>query len=64
LHGIFGVVMAKHARRMAIERPLDLQGEQLEGPSVALPRSIEERIGRSPDIRPHQRTVAWPQLLL
>jgi len=43
---------------------LDLESELLERPSVAAPRAIEERFGRSPDVRPHQRTFAWLQLLL
>ncbi|MDQ5873112.1 MAG: hypothetical protein M3547_13005 [Acidobacteriota bacterium] len=64
MHGVFGVVMTQHARRMAIQRPLDLEGKLLESPSVATPRAIEERIARSPDVRPHQRTFACSQLLL
>jgi len=64
LHNIFGIVMTNHPRRVAIQRPLDLESELLERPSVAAPRAIEERYGRSPDVRPHQRTFAWLQLLL
>ena len=64
MHDVFGVVMAKHACRVAIQRPLDLQSKLLESSSVATARAIEERIGRSPDVRPHQRTFAWLQLLL
>jgi hypothetical protein len=64
LHAVFGVVMAKHPSRMAIERPLDLKSKLLESASVAAPRAIEERIARAPEFRPHQRTFACPQLLL
>ncbi len=64
MHNIFGIVVTNHACRVAIQRPLDLEGELLEGPAVAAPRAIEERFGRSPDVRPHQRTFAWLQLLL
>ena len=64
LHRIFGVVVTKHSSRMAIEGPFDLERELLEGPRVAAPCAIEERIGRPPDVRPHQRTFAWLQLLL
>jgi hypothetical protein len=49
---------------MAIQRPLDLEGKLLESPSVTTPRPIEERIARSPEFRPHQRTLACSQLLL
>jgi hypothetical protein len=64
LHGIFGVVMAKHASRMAIQRPLDLKGKLLESAGVTTPRAIEEHIARSPGLRPHQRSFARLQLLL
>jgi hypothetical protein len=49
---------------MAIQRPFDVQSELLESPSVAAPRAVEEGFGRSADIRPHQCTFAWAQLLL
>jgi len=64
LHAVFGVVMAKHPSRMAIQRPFDFKSKLLESPGVAAPRAIEERFGRSPEVRPHQRTFAWSQLLL
>lgn len=64
MHGIFGVVMAKHPSRMAIQRPLDLKSKLLESAGVTAPRAIEERIARSPGLRPHQRSFACPQLLL
>jgi hypothetical protein len=64
LHTIFGVVMAKHASRMAIQGPLDLKSQLLESASVATPRAIEDSIARSPGLRPHQRSFACPQLLL
>jgi hypothetical protein len=56
--------MTKHACRVAIQRPLDLESKLLESSSVAAPRAFEERIGRSLDVRAHQRTFASPQLLL
>jgi hypothetical protein len=49
---------------MAIQGPFDFESELLESPGVAAARAIEERCGRSPDVRPHQRTFAWLQLLL
>jgi len=64
LHCIFGVVMAKHPSRMAIQRPLDLEGKLLEGAGVTMPCAIEERIARSPGLRPHQGSFACSQLLL
>jgi len=64
LHAIFGIVRTQHPSRMPIQRAFDLQSELLESPSVAAPRAIEERFGRSPDVRPHQGTFAWLQLLL
>ena len=64
MHGIFSVVMAKHPSRMAIQRPLDLKSKLLESARVTAPRTIEERIARSPRLRPHQRSFACSQLLL
>ena len=63
MHRIFRVVMTKHPRRMAIEGPLDLESKLLESTGVTTPRAIEERIARSADVRPHQRTFACSQLL-
>jgi hypothetical protein len=54
LHHIFRIVLTKHARRVAIQGPFDVKSELLECSSVAAPRAIEERIGRSSDVRPHQ----------
>jgi hypothetical protein len=56
--------MTQHACRMAIEGPFDLESELLESPGITASRAIEERIGRSPDVRPHQRTFACPRFLL
>ena len=64
MHHILRVVVTKHARRMAIQGPFDLESELLESSSVATSCTIEERFGRSPDVRSHQRTFAWLQLLL
>jgi hypothetical protein len=64
LHAVFGVVMAKHACRVAIQRPLELESKLLERPSVAAPRANQERLGRAAGVRPHQRAFASPQLLL
>jgi hypothetical protein len=49
---------------MAIQRPLDLKSKLLESAGVTAPRAIEERIARSPGLRPHQRSFACPRLLL
>ena len=64
MHTVFGVVMTQHARRVAIQRPLDLESKLLESTSVATPRPIEERVARSPEFLPHQRTFAGSQFLL
>jgi hypothetical protein len=64
LHRILGVVVTKHPSRMAIQRPLDLEGKLLESTGVTAARAFEERIARSPEFRPHQRSFACPQLLL
>ena len=64
MHRIFGVIMAKHPSRMAIQGPLDLEGKLLESAGVATPSSIEERVARSPRFRAHQRSFACPPLLL
>jgi hypothetical protein len=64
LHAVFGIVRTQHPSRVAIQRPFDLERELLESAGVATACTIEERIGRSPDVRPHQRTFAWLQLLL
>jgi len=64
LHDVFGIVMTQHSRRMAIQGPFDVESELLESASVATSCTIEERFGRSPDVRSHQRTFAWLQLLL
>ena len=64
MHAIFRVVMAKHASRMAIQRPFELESELLESASVAPACAIEEHIARSPEFRPHQRSFACPQVLL
>ena len=63
LHAVFGVIMAKHPSRMAIQRPLDLESKLLESAGVASPCPIEEHIAHSAEFRPHQRTFACPQLL-
>ena len=64
MHHVFGIVLTEHSCRMAIQRPFDFKSKLLESPGVAAPRAIEERFGRSPEVRPHQRTFAWSQLLL
>ena len=64
MHNIFGIVVTNHPCGVAIQRPLDLESQLLECPRIAAARAIEERFGRSPDVRPHQRTFAWLQLLL
>ena len=64
MHGVFGIVMTQHSRRMAIQRPLDLESKLLEGAGVALSRAIEERIARSTGFRSHQRPFARSRFLL
>jgi hypothetical protein len=49
---------------MTEERPLDLERELLESTAVAAPGAVEERVARSPDVRPHQRIFTRPRLLL
>jgi hypothetical protein len=56
--------MAKHARRMAVQRPFDRESKLLESTGVAAPCAIEEQIARFAGFRPHQRSFACSQLLL
>jgi hypothetical protein len=49
---------------MAIQGPLDLESQLLERAGVTASGAIEERIARSPEFRPHQRTFACSRFLL
>jgi hypothetical protein len=64
LHDVLSVVRTEHSGRMTEERPLDLERELLESTAVAAPGAVEERVARSPDVRPHQRIFTRPRLLL
>ena len=64
MHNVLGIVVTEHARRMAVQGPLDLESKLLESSSVAAPRTLNKLIARSPGFRPHQRTFACPRNLL
>jgi len=64
LHDVFGIVRTEHPRRMAIQRPLDLESKLLESAGVAVTCAFQYCVARSPGFRPHQRPFARSRFLL